>query len=292
LASIGPGNIHTPLLRVVGHCVGCGYEDWAIQQLVAPYLDKGNKPRTAADVQQMIDGARRKLGKRSGKIGNPKDSKEAGSTLDLPVIEPHPDPVDGVELLDAIFAAIRRYMVIYTVVAEAVALWCVYAHTWSAFYHQPRLLITSPQKRCGKTTLRSVIQRFVPAPLPVENITTAALFRAIDAFGPTMLLDEADRFLKQNSELIGVINAGHTCDGTVLRTVGDSHEVKAFKASCPTVISGIGRVPDTIEDRSIIIKLERRRADEPITRLRMDRTPDLDLLAQKAARWASDHIVQ
>ena len=51
LASIGPGNVHEPLLRVIGHCVGAGYADWAIQRLVAPHLEKGNEARTAGIVR-------------------------------------------------------------------------------------------------------------------------------------------------------------------------------------------------------------------------------------------------
>ncbi|MGI9508543.1 MAG: DUF3631 domain-containing protein [Geminicoccaceae bacterium] len=43
-------------------------------------------------------------------------------------------------------------------------------------------------------------------------------------------------------------------------------------------------------DRSIVIEMHRRRADEKIQRLRIDRTPDLDELAVKAASWTADHV--
>lgn len=289
LAEIGPGNVNAPLLRVVGHCVGKGYEDWAIQQLVAPYLDKGNEARTAADVEAMIDGARRKFDKPEPPSNERLKKPKQGGEFALSRPELHSEPVDGIDLLEGLATAVRRYVVLGDHAANAAALWIVYAHAFEAFYHSPRMLITSPQKRCGKTTLRSVIQRLVPVPLPAENITTAALFRSIEAAHPTVLLDEADRFLKQNEELVGVINAGHTRDGQVIRTVGDGHDVRAFSAWCPLVISGIGRVPDTIEDRSIAIPLERKKPSERVTRLRMDRTPDLDELVSKASRWADDN---
>ena len=280
--------MHAPLLRIIGHYVGKGYDDGAIQQLVAPYLDKGNEQRTAADVQVIIDAARRKFDKPEPPSNERPKKPKQGGEIALTRPDPHPEPVDGADILEDLASAVRRYVVLGDHAAYAVALWIVYAHAFEAFYHSPRMLITSPQKRCGKTTLRCVIQRLVPAPLPAENITTAALFRSIEAAHPTVLLDEADRFLKNNEELVGVINAGHTRDGQVIRTVGDGHEVRAFSAWCPLVISGIGRVPDTIEDRSIAIPLERKKPSEKVTRLRMDRTPDLDELASKAARWADD----
>jgi hypothetical protein len=55
------------------------------------------------------------------------------------------------------------------------------------------------------------------------------------------------------------------------------------------VLAAIGRLPSTIEDRSIKVSLRRKRADEPIAPLRLDRADDLSELARKAARWAADH---
>jgi putative DNA primase/helicase len=289
LAEIGPGNVHTPMLRVIGHCVGAGYADWAIQRLVAPYLDKGNETRTAADVEQMIDGARKKFKKPCSLQTRPNKSARPGSELNLFRPDPYPEQVNGSDLLEDIASSVRRYVILSHHAATTASLWVVFAHVSDVFFHSPRLLITSPQKRCGKTTLRGVVQRLVPAPLPAENITTAALFRAIEAAQPTVLLDEADRFLQNNEELVGVINAGHTCDGQVIRTVGDGHEVRGFSVSCPLVISGIGRVPETIEDRSIAIRLERKKLNEKVMRLRMDHTPDLDRLSRMAVRWADDY---
>lgn len=38
----------------------------------------------------------------------------------------------------------------------------------------------------------------------------AALFRTIEAWRPSLLIDEADRFLRANDEANVIINAGHT----------------------------------------------------------------------------------
>ena len=105
-----------------------------------------------------------------------------------------------------------------------------------------------------------------------------------------MLLDEADAYLvKENEDLRAVVNAGHRRDGAVIRTVGEDHEPRQFSAWAPMAIAAIGRLPPTIEDRSIIIRLKRRRPDERIESLRQDRTDGLDRLCRMCARWAADH---
>jgi uncharacterized protein DUF3631 len=86
-----------------------------------------------------------------------------------------------------------------------------------------------------------------------------------------------------------VIDAGHRCDGAVIRTVGDNHEPRQFSAWAPVALAAIGHMPGTIEDRSIIVRLRRRRPDEPVESLRLDHAGGLDKLARKAARWAADH---
>ena len=88
----------------------------------------------------------------------PMPEAATGRGVSLPTAETWPDPVRGGELLDALTAAVRRHVIVRPVAAEAVALWV--AHTWVAerFQHTPRLGITSPAKRCGKSTLLDVLR--------------------------------------------------------------------------------------------------------------------------------------
>jgi hypothetical protein len=97
-----------------------------------------------------------------------------------------------------------------------------------------------------------------------------------------MLLDE-------NEELSAIVDAGHRSDGCVIRTVGESLEPRQFSAWCALAIAAIGRLPPTIEDRSIVVRVKRRRPDEPIASLRQDRTDELDELCRICARWAADN---
>ena len=160
---------------------------------------------------------------------------------------------------------------------------------FDCFLVSPRLGVTSPVKGCGKTTLLDVLGRLVPRPLPTANVTPAALFRVVEGYRPTLLVDEADSFLHDNDELRGVLNSGHRKGGTVLRTVGDDHEPRAFNTFCPTVIALIGHLPDTLHDRAVTIDLKRALRTEQVEPFRPDRADHLDVLARKAARWAQDN---
>lgn len=214
-----------------------------------------------------------------------------GQPLDLyaPPLWPH--AVHGAELLDALTKAVKRYVVMEAGCPEAVALWVIHAHALAATSISPRLSITSPERGCGKTTCLDLIERLVPRPLPTSNVTSAAVFRSIEAAGPTLLIDEADTFIKGNDELRGILNSGYRRSGAyVVRVVGDDHEPRRFSTWAATVIAMIGKLPSTLADRSIGIRLRRRRHDEEITPLSADKTKEQETLARKAARWVKDNL--
>jgi putative DNA primase/helicase len=216
-------------------------------------------------------------------------AKPAGAFLEAP--EPWPEPVDGTELIGEIAETIGRYVILPDHGASAIALWVVAAHALDCFEIFPILAIESPEKRCGKTTLLSAIQWLVPKPLLAANMTLATVFRAIEEFGPTLVIDEAETFISaDNPELVGVLNSGHNrALAYVLRLVGDAHELKQFRTWCAKVMALIGVLPPTLQDRAIAVRLRRRKQGETVERLRGDKADDLKNLCRRAAKWASDH---
>ena len=207
------------------------------------------------------------------------------------MIEPWPSLVDGSKLLSAITEAIKIYVVLPPNSAEILALWAMHTHCFDCFGHSPRAAITSPEKGCGKTTTLDALECLVSRPLPTANATASAIFRIVEQARPTLLIDEADTFLKENDELRGILNTGHRRGGQVLRTVGDDHEPRQFSTWSPAAIAMIGRLPDTLNDRSVIISLRRRKPEESVRPFRSDRADDLRVLARKMARWVQDHKV-
>ena len=220
------------------------------------------------------------------------DDKELhGQTIALTDPEPWPDPVTGEEVLAELVRTLTRYVALNEGAATAIALWVLHAHAHDAYQISPILTITSPEKRCGKTTLVEVISSLVPRPLPSSSITGASLFRAIDHFGPTVLIDEADTFLKDKEELRGLLNSGHRRTlAVVIRTVGDQHEPRLFSTWAPKAIALIGKLPDTLADRSIEIKMRRRTAEEHVERLRLDRLDELEPLRQRLWTWTQNNL--
>ena len=220
-----------------------------------------------------------------GENGN---TKGQGRPLELPNIEPWHEPVNGADLLDDICNTVKRYLVLPEGSAEVLALWAIHTHALECFEHSPRLAITSPEKQCGKTLTLDVLGELVARPLPTSNATTAAIFRTIEIAKPTLLIDEADTFLGENEELRGVLNSGHRRGGHILRTVGDDHEPRQFATWAPAAIAMIGRLPDTLEDRSVSIALRRWRPTEKVQQFRSDRVQHLRQLSRKIARWCDD----
>lgn len=219
------------------------------------------------------------------------DDGAQGSPLPFEDLEPWPEPVDGAALLDSLAATFARFLVLPEGAAEALALWTMHAHAHDAAQISPVLALTSPEKRCGKTRCLDILQALTPRSLHTANITAASLFRAVEKWAPTVLIDEGDTFLRDNDELRGILNSGHSrTSAIVLRTVGDDHEARVFRTWAPKAIALIGGLPDTLHDRAVVVRLKRKAPGERVERLRLDRVDALKALARQAARWASDNL--
>lgn len=144
------------------------------------------------------------------------------------------------------------------------ALWTVHTYKMDAFQYSPRVILRAPTKRSGKTTGLKLLNRVVFNSPGIEILTTAAsVFRSLAEERLTLLIDEIDALFGPRAaggeDLRGVINHGFEADGIVRRNVPDQkkgYRVEQFPAFCSMALSGIGRLPDTIEDRSIVVALK------------------------------------
>lgn len=204
-------------------------------------------------------------------------------------IEPWPEPVDPVPLLNEIAAAVGRFVICRRETTYAVALWVAMTWFMEVVQVSPIALITAPEKRCGKSVLLSFMGKLVCRPLSVSSVTPAALFRAIEKWRPTMLIDEADTFMQDNEALRGIVNAGHTRETAgILRCTGDDHEPTWFNTWGAKAIAGIGGLPGTITDRSVMLQLRRKLPQERTEKLR-HASGLFAPLARKLARFAADN---
>ena len=158
--------------------------------------------------------------------------------------------------------------------AIAVALWIAHAHAIDRVEQSPILAITSPVKQSGKSRLLDVIETVVPRPWRIERPSEAVLYRKIERDRPTVLMDEADTVFEdrkgQYEGLRAVFNAGNRRGTFVSRVMpkGKTFDLVDFAIFGPKAIAGIGRFPETIVDRSIVIAMTRRGSGDRIERLR------------------------
>jgi len=215
-----------------------------------------------------------------------KDTTSNG--LNLQLTDPWGASVNGAGLLDDIVNTLNRFLVLPDYAPQAISLWILFTYIYDVMRICPILAITSPEKRCGKTTAMSLLIKLANKAIPASNISQSALFRTTEKYKPTLLVDEADTFLKNNEDLQGILNSGHTKDmAYVMRNVGDDHEPKQFSTWSPKAIAAIGKIKDTLLDRSIIVSMRRKKPGENVERLRdFDGTE----IKSKCVRWAQDNM--
>jgi hypothetical protein len=222
----------------------------------------------------------------------PRNDTLQGQAVTLVDMEPWPEPVNGADVLAAVAERIGHYVVMPPGGADITALWCAHTHCYKSFMHTPRLTASSAEKQSGKTTLRDVCAEFVARPILTENTTCAVLFRLVSGQFPTLLADEYDSWIKDNEELRGILNAGHRRGAVVHRCEGEDNEVRGFAVFAPVMLCGIGALPGTLHDRSIVIRLTRAKRGEIQSRFD-SRHVEVEIeLRRKLARWIADHRVR
>jgi putative DNA primase/helicase len=209
-------------------------------------------------------------------------------------VEPWSEAVSGDRLLNDLAAVFSRYVIYLPKhAADALALWVVHAWAFDAWDISPFMVLVSPEKRCGKTTVLIILQFLTPRSELASNISAAAVFRYIEDERPTLLIDEADTFIKSNEEVRGALNSGHAKTAAyVIRTIEvcGEHKAKRFSTWAPKAIATIRSLADTLEDRSIIVTMKRKKKSETVERLRRSDNDDFAMLRRQALRWCEDNL--
>ena len=237
------------------------------------------------------------------------DSEELIARLTVGV-EPWPEAVDGKALLDELASTVQRVVVLSKWAVEAICLWVLHTYAFELREITTYLGIESPQHRCGKSTLLDLLGLLVNRPVRAANISPPAFYRTIEEERPALLVDETDTFL-YSQELMGTLNAGYQRAGAfVIRVTSEvsncgtevgngatgangkgngggnaSRRVK-FSCWCPKAIARIGRLPQTLADRCIVVVMQRKLPSERCERLR---DIDAETLRRKCLRFVLDH---
>jgi hypothetical protein len=163
--------------------------------------------------------------------------------------------------------------------------WLGHAWTLSAFDLTPTLLIYSPTKRCGKSRVLELLAVLVPKPLPAVHLTPATIYRSIEQWRPTLMVDEVD--FDKNSDLVIILNSSYRrTSSAVPRCVGSDFVVRLFSTWCAKVVASNKILPETLIDRSIVVKIHRKRLDEYVAPLKVtELSRSLYPLKRRLARW-------
>ncbi|GBG02535.1 hypothetical protein AZSI13_18620 [Azospira sp. I13] len=285
-------------LDSVARSIGIAMESDYTPQVVVPTNDDSRIGRLAElspiEYDRVREAEAKALGVRSitldKEVKARKQKKNETEGIDFDDVTPWPHSVVAGALLSDLSATVQRFIICPEETAHAAALWVSMSWFMDVVQVAPLAVITAPEKRCGKSQLLFLLGRLVHRPLAASNITPAALFRAVDAWKPTLLVDEADAFMKDNEELRGLLNCGHTRDSAyIVRVVGDDHTPKRFNVWGAKALAGIGHLADTIMDRAIVLELRRKLPHEEVQRLRHAEPGLFDDLAAKLARFAIDN---
>jgi hypothetical protein len=139
-----------------------------------------------------------------------------------------------------------------------------------------------------------VLEALVRDPWRGTAPSPAALYRMLQK-NPTLLLDEVEAFNGRNKSettqiLLAVLNAGHRKGATIPRCEPPTHHVVHFNVYGPKLFAAIGRLPDTLMDRSILIHIKRRTKAQKVERFRqVSAAAEAKPLHAGIARFAGTH---
>lgn len=219
--------------------------------------------------------------------------QSADDNAPFPDVEPWPEPINPVILLDEISVTLRRFIVMDKYQSDIATLWLASCWFVDVIHTAPIALINAPEKGCGKTQLLTLLGKLAPRATQLSGISPSVLFRMIEKYQPTLFVDEIETVLKDNEDLRGLLNAGHTRDSAfVWRSVaaGDDFEPKRFTVWGMKAIAGINaiKLAETVTSRSIVFELRRKKPDEKADRLRFAEPHLFTRLTAQLARFAED----
>jgi hypothetical protein len=208
----------------------------------------------------------------------------------------------GSEVLDEVHATLTKYVVFPSAEAgHAVTLYAAATHAMPELEFATRLVIRSPVRRCGKSRLLDVLAQLVHKPLITSDISAAALVRSVsEQDPPTIMLDEADAIFgkalkgdEKAEHLRGILNAGFGRDRPYKRWDIVSRDVEDCPTFAMAVLAGIGSMPDTIEDRAVVLTMRRKAPGENASKYRIRRDKAaVTAVGDRLATWVAPQAKQ
>jgi hypothetical protein len=161
------------------------------------------------------------------------------------------------------------------------------------------LVITAPDKDCGKSTLVVDIgTRLLPRPAPMGGkVTEATLFRLTDAKKCTVILDNADELFQKDKNVNDLFVIAWTRGVPITRNtrIGREWVPVDYDVFVPKIVSLINnkKIPSALQSRCLIINLLRALPDQELVEVdpfNDELMEQFKTLKRKLTRWANDNI--
>lgn len=176
---------------------------------------------------------------------------------------PSGDPIPStfLEVYSDIYNFVKKYLVLKDDEYHILTLWIMTSWLVDDFQTCPYLCMIAP-KSSGKTQVLNVLGELAYRAVSAISVTAAALFRSIELWHITLLIDEAEYQVREETEsgqaLYGCLNGGYKRGSYAIRIEGDSstsrvpttYDVFGFKAIASTKLFN-----PTLESRSIIFNM-------------------------------------
>lgn len=165
------------------------------------------------------------------------------------------------ELITDIRSFIHKYVGITEFFEEIASYYVLFTYIYDCFQELPYLRALADYG-CGKSRFLKTIGSLCYKPMFTAGATSVSpIFRIIDTFKGTFVLDEADlKFSDTKSEIVKILNSGFSKGTPVLRSEenkGKGYDVKTFDVYCPKIIATRERFYDkALESRFLIEELD------------------------------------
>jgi hypothetical protein len=221
-------------------------------------------------------------------------------TLNIEV-KPWPDPITDLgAVLDEAVKEVKRFLVVSTpAYLDTIALWAAHTHLVHrkelGVEYTPRFGLQSPIHECGKSTGLKCTHLMSHNPLAAASISASAMFRAVDAFGVSLMVEEGDQVFKgANPDLMAIMNAG--ADKMLAKVIRSEKTdegkfvPREFSCFAPVAFTSIKQVPRTLQSRAIVLRMQRAAKDEgeKLEQLTVRTRGGLIDVGRKFMRWAAD----
>jgi hypothetical protein len=169
----------------------------------------------------------------------------------------------------AVFEEVRNYVYAHVelpheALYDVMALWIMASYLPEKFDSIPYLCFIGP-KDSGKTRALEVLWQLAYRSVLSPSFSSAALFRTIEKFNPTLCLDEAEIYgNEQKTEAIAVLNAGYRKGQYILRVNNETSEIDCFSCFGFKGLASTNIFIPTIESRAIIVNMRKNVRDIPL----------------------------